>query len=926
MIRVSSLITYADYMNALSSGAEYHVQIIPYGISGVSPLTEEDIESSGFQISDILNADERLVPGRAVMKELSINFLPTTKVQSFDWNAEFTLRVMLKVGTRWEATTLGMFRGTRPEKVHNTDVVHFKAYDRMQNFDVPAEPFMQSLVWPLTLEDFTEKLCEYCGVSYVYSSDTLQNVWGRSFSSGFNAAGLTCRDLLALVAEACGCYAVINNTGSMTLKWFSEVDPEDYAVIADREFTVDAMDVPAATTWAQMAELTWEEASHRTWGSFAGWQTLFAYDGLNVRQTEDDVGVSYGGLTGNVLTIVDNPFLAIREDGDGEAYVKPLWERLQAFGGHLPMSVECSGNWLVEAGDIVQVDVSGETIMMPIFNRTMRFNGACTDRYEITGTLEKQAYSSNGAREKLTRGAKFHEFRVDIDKLVSRIGDAEGNISTLEQTAEDIELEVRDKYDRVSGILIEAEGIRISGSKFIELAAQGYIQLGSGWKIVEGGLQYTDANGKILNIGNKLHYSSGDVMAQISPSADDNGNGQLIFSVSLFENGTFVSNKEVVLSVDPDTGVTAFHPQGASASRLGLENNQWEMAHIGEVYAHSYVNGDETRGDLRLRPNGTAGVGRVLLLSEATDTSDGITYLDMTEIGGLLRGIFKKVIADAISAGTVTGTNLTASNELSAGKITLTGREIVSTDSGKFLVFRPNGANGYYVFFQEYTEDSVKYILIGGNGDSSNQKLYVMASKVSAENVAGTNVSAGKITLTGREIVCTDSGQYIVLRPNGASGYYLYTQEMTEDGVKYILLAGSDGAGSDNWKLRINAARVVATVLSGTTVQANKLQYYSSREVKHDIQPLEDMGAKIDRLAPVSFIYNNDEEGRKRFGLIQEDTAKVMPEICSGDENSKPEERAINYVDLVPVLLKEIQELRKRVSGLESRVAELERR
>ena len=348
MISVSSRVTYADYMNALSSGAEYHVQILPYGVTGVSPLTEVDIESSGFQISDILNGDERLIPGRAVMKELSINFLPTAKVQNFDWNMEFILRVMVKVGTRWEATSLGQFRGTRPEKVHNTDVIHFKAYDLMQNFDIPAEPFMQSLAWPLTLEDFTKKLCAYCGVNYVNSADALPNVWGRSFDSGFSAEGLTCRDLLALAAEACGCYATIGNTGIMTLKWFHEVDPENYAVIADREFTVDAMDVPSATTWEQMAELTWEEASHRTWGSFAGWQTLFAYDGLNVRQTEDDVGVSYGGLTGNVLTIVDNPFLAIREDGDGDTYVKPLWERLQGFGGYLPMSVECVGNWLVE--------------------------------------------------------------------------------------------------------------------------------------------------------------------------------------------------------------------------------------------------------------------------------------------------------------------------------------------------------------------------------------------------------------------------------------------------------------------------------------------------------------------------------------------------------------------------------------------------
>ena len=40
-----------------------------------------------------------------------------------------------------------------------------------------------------------------------------------------------------------------------------------------------------------------------------------------------------------------------------------------------------------------------------------------------------------------------------------------------------------------------------------------------------------------------------------------------------------------------------------------------------------------------------------------------------------------------------------------------------------------------------------------------------------------------------------------------------------------------------------------------------------------------------------------------------------MPEICVESGDSK----AINYVDLIPMLLKEIQNLRKRVSELENK-------
>ena len=79
---------------------------------------------------------------------------------------------------------------------------------------------------------------------------------------------------------------------------------------------------------------------------------------------------------------------------------------------------------------------------------------------------------------------------------------------------------------------------------------------------------------------------------------------------------------------------------------------------------------------------------------------------------------------------------------------------------------------------------------------------------------------------------------------------------------------------------------------------------------------LESSGSKIDALRPVTFVYDSDEKEKKHAGLIYEEAIEVMPEICTGDENHK----AINYVELIPVLLKEIQELRERVAELERRL------
>lgn len=91
----------------------------------------------------------------------------------------------------------------------------------------------------------------------------------------------------------------------------------------------------------------------------------------------------------------------------------------------------------------------------------------------------------------------------------------------------------------------------------------------------------------------------------------------------------------------------------------------------------------------------------------------------------------------------------------------------------------------------------------------------------------------------------------------------------------------------------------------------------SSRLVKHNIKPLPDMGEIIDALSPVSFVYNWDTDDKVSYGLIVEDTVDILPNICLYDVEN-PEDRAIDYAKLVPVLLREIQSLRARVASIEN--------
>ena len=87
----------------------------------------------------------------------------------------------------------------------------------------------------------------------------------------------------------------------------------------------------------------------------------------------------------------------------------------------------------------------------------------------------------------------------------------------------------------------------------------------------------------------------------------------------------------------------------------------------------------------------------------------------------------------------------------------------------------------------------------------------------------------------------------------------------------------------------------------------------SSVEYKHNIQNIKNTGIIIDSLRPVTFAYNNDLTEKMKYGLIYEEAIEVLPEICNDDDTTK----SIDYTMLVPILLKEIQNLRQRVKQLE---------
>lgn len=114
----------------------------------------------------------------------------------------------------------------------------------------------------------------------------------------------------------------------------------------------------------------------------------------------------------------------------------------------------------------------------------------------------------------------------------------------------------------------------------------------------------------------------------------------------------------------------------------------------------------------------------------------------------------------------------------------------------------------------------------------------------------------------------------------------------------------------------------IVWISKGATIGCAELQYTnlydrkSSRTTKHDIHSIDSCGELLDKLDPVSFVYNFDPNSETHFGFIYEDLVKVIPGICKiGDAGVG----TISMIQLIPFLAKEIKDLRKRVADLEAK-------
>jgi len=159
-------------------------------------------------------------------------------------------------------------------------------------------------------------------------------------------------------------------------------------------------------------------------------------------------------------------------------------------------------------------------------------------------------------------------------------------------------------------------------------------------------------------------------------------------------------------------------------------------------------------------------------------------------------------------------------------------------------------------------------------------------------------------------------------QPVSASSTTITTTNNNTSTTLYPVMTSAASTGQtpyvDTTGLSYNASTKLLTIDNLTvngTCTATSFTSSSDYRIKEDVVTLNNK-FNVDKLRPVT--YKNKNTQKQDIGFIAHEVQEEFPYLVSGEKNGE-QMQSLNYIGLIGVLVKEIQELKKRVHILENK-------
>ncbi len=286
----------------------------------------------------------------------------------------------------------------------------------------------------------------------------------------------------------------------------------------------------------------------------------------------------------------------------------------------------------------------------------------------------------------------------------------------------------------------------------------------------------------------------------------------------------------------------------------------------------------------------TAGVIGQDLTQDCETVCVGVKGFAQNAIGnGMTVGVFANAgTYGVLSFGSNAGVKATASNGYGVLADGSAGGVFGSSAGGTGVYGTTN--TGYGV--SGYTNGSYSGVI--GTAAGSN------GTGVTGQSAAGASSGIGVEGWANQAppVRPVDTGVYGYAMAADATGVYGRADGLNAVGIKGVAASSQEFAGYFQGKVTV----------TGT------LTFPSDASLKHDVSALAYGLDEVLALQPSSYIYNDDDADALRFGLIAQDVRPVMPELVSEDPVTGM--LSLNYIDVIPVLVRAIQEQDAEIASL----------
>lgn len=310
------------------------------------------------------NSDSDIAPGSVCASAVEIEFwVNSDSALSVTQGTVLTYYKVYKDDNDLDIETkIGVFTCDKPEKT-GSNKYKVTAYDNVSLLDVDVTEWLNALTFPIAIKDFATALAAKCELELANEPRLNKDYQIQKFTG----SGVNARDLMKMVCSASGCFCNADANGKLLFDWYKK---NDRVIISPKksinEKSFRLFDVVkrslqdnvhrvliSAKSGSDTPDGIPYFANQLTFSDFV----VKAIDKVQVRQSDDDVGVVYPAdeQGTNALVIQGNQLLSTTSDAALRPYVKNLYDGLNNIT-YVPCSnIQTPETLEIKVGDIVTV-------------------------------------------------------------------------------------------------------------------------------------------------------------------------------------------------------------------------------------------------------------------------------------------------------------------------------------------------------------------------------------------------------------------------------------------------------------------------------------------------------------------------------------------------------------------------------------------